>query len=171
VLGALTIQSTQERAFSDDDITSLQIMADHLAIAIQNAQLLQELESANSELLRTKTFEAIATATGEAIHWVGNKAAPIPGSARRVREDLGQLLAMFQALLAEPPETREEHAFWPLIQESFQVAGKQGLDLPTIAEELSDFDPEWLQLQGGVESILEDLYIVEQSARTILSNK
>jgi len=41
-----------------------------------------------------KTFEAIATATGEAIHWVGNKAAPIPGSVKRLREDLIYILAL-----------------------------------------------------------------------------
>ncbi|RMF49643.1 MAG: response regulator, partial [Anaerolineae bacterium] len=88
VLGAITVQSAELNAFGEDDITALQSLADQIAIAIGNAQLLQQLEAANAELLRTKTFEAIATATGEAIHWVGNKAAPIPGSAQRVREDL-----------------------------------------------------------------------------------
>jgi GAF domain-containing protein len=36
VLGAVTIQSEEEHAFSEDDITTLRIMADHLAVAIQN---------------------------------------------------------------------------------------------------------------------------------------
>ncbi len=88
-LGALTVQSDQLNAFTEEDITSLQAMADQIAIAINNAQLMFKLEAATSELVRTKTFEAIATATGEAIHWVGNKAAPIPGSVQRVRDDLG----------------------------------------------------------------------------------
>ncbi len=87
-LGALTVQSDQLNAFTEEDITSLQTMADQIAIAINNAQSMHKLEAASAELLRTKTFEAIATATGEAIHWVGNKAAPIPGSVKRVREDL-----------------------------------------------------------------------------------
>jgi len=87
-LGALTVQSDQLNAFTEEDITSLQAMADQIAIAINNAQLMSKLEVATSELVRTKTFEAIATATGEAIHWVGNKAAPIPGSVKRVLEDL-----------------------------------------------------------------------------------
>ncbi|MBE0680291.1 MAG: response regulator [Anaerolineales bacterium] len=69
-LGALTVQSDQLNAFSEDDINSLQAMAEQVAIAINNAQLMNKLESANAEILRTKTFEAIATATGEAIHWV-----------------------------------------------------------------------------------------------------
>src|SRR5512136_1234961 len=49
VLGAVTVQSVEERAFSDDDITTLQTMADHLAVAIRNAHLVKELERAHAE--------------------------------------------------------------------------------------------------------------------------
>ena len=88
VLGAVTIQSVDERAFDDDDITTLQTMADHLAVAIHNAQLLQELEEAHVQLLRTKTYEALATATTQAIHWIGNKALPITTTVARMKADL-----------------------------------------------------------------------------------
>jgi GAF domain-containing protein len=91
LIGALTVQSTTEAAFSDDDITSLQAMADHLAVAIRNAQLLKELEAAHAELVRTKTYEAIATATLEAIHWIGNKALPISAGVQRLIQDLDRL--------------------------------------------------------------------------------
>jgi GAF domain-containing protein/CheY-like chemotaxis protein len=91
LIGALTVQSTEEAAFSGDDITSLQAMADHLAVAIRNAQLLKELEAAHAELLRTKTYEALATATIEAIHWIGNKALPISAGVQRLIEDLDRL--------------------------------------------------------------------------------
>ena len=91
VIGALTVQSVEEAAFSDEDITSLQAMADQLAVAINNARLLEELEAAHAELVRTKTFEAIATATTEAIHWIGNKALPISASVGRLRDDLARL--------------------------------------------------------------------------------
>lgn len=91
VIGALTVQSTKEAAFSENDITSLQAMADQLAVAIDNARLLDELEAAHEELVRTKTFEAIATATTEAIHWIGNKALPISGSIERLQDDLSRL--------------------------------------------------------------------------------
>ncbi len=88
VLGAVTVQSTEERAFSEDDILTLQTMADHLAVAINNARLLKELERANLELLRTKTYEALATATTQAVHWIGNKALPITTTIARIQEDL-----------------------------------------------------------------------------------
>jgi len=91
IIGTLTVQSTQRDAFSEDDITSLQTMADQLAIAINNARLLEELKAAHAELVRTKTFEALATSTIEAIHWIGNKALPISTAVMRMRDDLGRL--------------------------------------------------------------------------------
>jgi signal transduction histidine kinase/DNA-binding response OmpR family regulator len=171
VLGALSVQSEEVNAFSDDDITALQALADQVAIAFNNAQLLRDLGAANRELLRTKTFEAIATATGEAIHWVGNKAAPIPSAARRVREDLTQLLAIAHVLLEEPPETRQQHPLWVVLENSLATAAEQNIDLKAIAAELATYDARQLQFLGGLESILEDLQIAEESATTILNIK
>jgi len=91
VIGAVTVQSEQEAAFSDEDVSSLQAMADQLAVALHNAHLLRALETAHAELVRTKTFEAVATATTEAIHWIGNKALPITVSVQRLREDMESL--------------------------------------------------------------------------------
>jgi signal transduction histidine kinase len=87
VLGAVTVQSTEERAFSDDDILTLQTMADQLAVAINNAYLLGELQLANEELLRAKTYEALTAATTQAIHWIGNKALPMTTAIERIRAD------------------------------------------------------------------------------------
>jgi len=87
-LGAVTIQSSEERAFSDDDITTLLTMAEHLAVAINNANLVNELKEAHSEILRTKVFEALTTATTEAIHWIGNKTLPISLTVARLREEI-----------------------------------------------------------------------------------
>jgi signal transduction histidine kinase len=171
VLGALTVQSTAVDAFSDEDSAALQTLADQVAIAINNARLLRDLSQANRELLRTKTFEAIATATGETIHWVGNKAAPIPSSARRVRDDLNQLAAALKILLDLPPEARPQHPLWAFVRQSFEAAEGQGVDFQTLADELATISPKQLQATGGLESIYEDLAIIEQSATTILNIK
>ncbi|GAB4525044.1 MAG: hypothetical protein Fur0018_09140 [Anaerolineales bacterium] len=88
ILGAVTVQSVEERAFTQDDITTLQTMVDHLAVAIKNAQNVQALKEAHAALLRTKVYEALTTATTEAIHWIGNKALPITLSIARIQEDL-----------------------------------------------------------------------------------
>ncbi|MBE0672853.1 MAG: response regulator [Anaerolineales bacterium] len=167
-LGALTVQSNQLNAFSEDDITSLQAMAEQVAIAINNAQLMNKLESANAEILRTKTFEAIATATGEAIHWVGNKAAPIPGSVKRVREDLGYLLA----LIGQIDESGlDNESLRTAVQTVKEEAGALGIDLNHILAEMSAMKPNRLQALVSVESLMEDLDIAEKSAATILDIK
>jgi signal transduction histidine kinase len=98
-IGAVTVQSIGEAAFSDDDITTLQTMADHLSVAINNARLVNELEAAHAELLQTKTFEAIANSTIEAIHWIGNKALPVLGGVDRLRDDLEQVSGVEPELL------------------------------------------------------------------------
>jgi GAF domain-containing protein len=48
-IGAMTIQSTEQAAFGDADITVMQILADQVAIAIDNAHLFAEMEAALQE--------------------------------------------------------------------------------------------------------------------------
>jgi len=50
VIGVLDVQSVQPQAFTDEDISTLQLMADQLAVAVQNARLLEVMESALKEL-------------------------------------------------------------------------------------------------------------------------
>jgi len=51
-LGALTVQSEKERAFSQEDVTQLQTMTDQLANALANARLYQASESSLAETQR-----------------------------------------------------------------------------------------------------------------------
>jgi GAF domain-containing protein len=46
ILGALDVQSTEPQAFSEEDTSTLQILAEQIAIAIQNANLFNEAEKA-----------------------------------------------------------------------------------------------------------------------------
>ena len=160
-LGALSVHSNPEEPLTEDDQAAFQTLANQAAIAINNARLLRDLNQANQELLRNKTLQAIATATGEAIHWVGNKAAPIPASARRVRDDLLEMSALFRALLASADEKTRTHPGWAAAQEVFATleAVRPAAQLPA------------KPLPLGLESILEDLDIIEQSAKTILDIK
>jgi GAF domain-containing protein/HAMP domain-containing protein len=50
VIGALDVQSKQAAAFSEEDVTVLQIMADQLAVAIENARLLQRVQESMQDL-------------------------------------------------------------------------------------------------------------------------
>jgi GAF domain-containing protein/CheY-like chemotaxis protein len=63
-IGAMTIQADRPAAFSPEDITAVQTMADQLANAIQNAQLFEETERALSETRDLyETSQAIGGAT------------------------------------------------------------------------------------------------------------
>ena len=53
MIGALDVQSREPSAFSEDDVTILQIMADQLAVAIENARLLGQVQS---QLQALETF-------------------------------------------------------------------------------------------------------------------
>jgi GAF domain-containing protein/HAMP domain-containing protein len=52
ILGVLDVQSTEGGAFTDEDVGVLQTMADQVAVAIENARLLEESQRALQELER-----------------------------------------------------------------------------------------------------------------------
>ena len=56
VIGALDVQSTEVNAFSDEDVDTLQIMADQLTNAIENARLLQNAHNRAIELEESRSF-------------------------------------------------------------------------------------------------------------------
>ncbi|MBN1877809.1 MAG: response regulator [Anaerolineae bacterium] len=170
-IGAVTVQSVEESAFDDDDIIALQVLCDQLAVAINNARLLRDLEAAHSELVRTKTYEAIATATGEAIHWVGNKAAPIPGSVARITEDVVSYLVMANRLVQSSSPEFQEHPFAQMFMLAVEQMVAHGMDLQEIEARLEDASLRRLRRVLSVESIFEDLAIIEGSAKAILNIK
>jgi GAF domain-containing protein/HAMP domain-containing protein len=85
ILGALDIQSVKDNAFSPDDIPILQVLADQLSTAVQNARMLRE------------TQEALITArkaTGEVSErgWRNLlRETEIPGYISRTHGELAQI--------------------------------------------------------------------------------
>ncbi|NIV28907.1 MAG: GAF domain-containing protein, partial [Anaerolineae bacterium] len=69
VIGVLDVQSTEEAAFSEEDVEVLQTMADQVALAIENARLLEESQ---------RTLRELQTAYGEHIRtaWEGMETPP-----------------------------------------------------------------------------------------------
>ncbi len=59
VIGALDVQSREPDAFSDEDVTALQTLADQVAVAISNARLFQQAQ---------ESLEAQRRAYGELSH-------------------------------------------------------------------------------------------------------
>jgi GAF domain-containing protein/HAMP domain-containing protein len=73
VLGALDVQSSQSSAFSEEDITVLQLVADQVAVAIDNARKFSEeaaLLEATSPLYRVSRRLAAALTTDEIVQAV-----------------------------------------------------------------------------------------------------
>lgn len=62
VIGALDVQSTEFNAFSDDDVRILQVLADQLAVAIQNATLFTRTEQS---LSRHRLLHKITSSAGQ----------------------------------------------------------------------------------------------------------
>ncbi len=50
VIGVLDVQSATPHAFTDEDINTLQLLADQLAVALNNARALEQMESALAEV-------------------------------------------------------------------------------------------------------------------------
>lgn len=164
VIGAVTVQSTQEAAFSDEDIASLQAMANQLAIALNNASQRRELEETHTELVRTKTYEAIATATGDAIHWIGNKSEPIRSSVKRIGDDVQTLLCTIaDALQDASPDIKSNPVIELLLQEATEI-NQNSPDMADTVERLKKLSPKRLARHLSFSSIEEDLQIIDEAA-------
>ncbi len=173
VVGAVTVQSVEAAAFSEEDISSLQAMANQLAIALDNARQRKALDEAHEELLRAKTYEAIATATGDAIHWIGNKAEPIGGSIDRVRHDVKLFFIAIANILNQPEimEKVEEQSIVQLILKEGAALQQNDPGMSAAVEKLNNFPLGKLEKRLSIHSTLDDLEIVEDSARLIMKVK
>jgi GAF domain-containing protein len=67
IFGALDVQSTESQAFSEEDISTLQILAEQIATAIQNANLFNEAKNA-LEALRAGYAEISRGAWNKILH-------------------------------------------------------------------------------------------------------
>lgn len=170
VTGAVTVQSVESAAFSDEDISSLQAMANQLAIAIDNARQRRELEEAHAELLRTKTFEVIATATGDAIHWIGNKAEPIGDAIKRIRDDL-QLLTSVSAEMTRQNQEFINHPVAQLLQKAAASIQRSHPEMIGEVTKLMTLPTDKIERRLSLASIFEDLEIIEEAGRLIMKVK
>ena len=84
IIGALDVQSKEESAFDEEDATVLQTMADQLAIAIENARLLQETQQTVHEL-SAAAAEMLAVATQQ-MSSAGEQSAAISQTTTTVEE-------------------------------------------------------------------------------------
>ncbi len=105
VIGALDVQSTEEAAFTKDDVAVLQTMADQLANAIENARLFQQVEE-SLEAERRAYGELTHQAWKELLHTRPDLEARydpqgILSADGRWREDMEQVVRRGETVLGE----------------------------------------------------------------------
>ena len=168
VLGAVTVQSVEERAFSEDDITTLLTMAEHLAVAINNARALAELKEAHAEILRNRVFEALTTVTTEAIHWIGNKTLPITMTVARLQEETAEGKVDIASLREDLDMIAESAAQITEVKEQLIGAVREARPRPVLLEDVLQTAVHARALDAGllhVEIDPEAAYVIADSTQ------
>ncbi|RME37692.1 MAG: GAF domain-containing protein, partial [Thermoflexia bacterium] len=156
VIGAMTIQSDRPAAFTEEDITALQTMADQLATAIENARLFAETSQTLTET--RELFEA-SRAIGAATS-VSQVAQALVQYAARTDLNLARVL------LLEPSGDQPTHV---VMAEHWSADGRPvhpyGTRLPLADFGLRSF------IQPGEVFTVDDIYAdprMDAQARTLL---
>ncbi|MCS6776162.1 MAG: GAF domain-containing protein [Chloroherpetonaceae bacterium] len=88
-VGVLGVYSVcRQKQFSEVDLEHLQIVANHIAIAIENNRLYQALEEQREQLLRAQKMESIGRLAGGIAHDFNNLLTAVLGYAELIAEAL-----------------------------------------------------------------------------------
>lgn len=91
-IGAFSIYTTDERTFSDWDKRLLSVLANHAAIAIRDAEILESLREARERQAVTEAFAAVGDIAANLLHRLNNQIGTIPvrvqGIEAKCREEL-----------------------------------------------------------------------------------
>jgi GAF domain-containing protein len=115
VLGAMSVQSTQETAFDELDVAVLQTMTDQVAVAIDNARLfsqtetmLEEVQSVQRRYLDQAWQDFMATRPVSKIDYTQPGTEPRGGDA--LYEARRQAMALGQTTISEPQKEGDDGA-------------------------------------------------------------
>lgn len=157
ILGVLDVQSTEPRAFSEDDIATLQILAEQIAVAIQNANLFSEtakaLETARAtygeisreawnKILRSQTAIGFLATPPATVQITGDKAEPVINRAIVS----GDLILGEDGLTISVPVKIRGQVIGAIRLKKSEIADAWTQDETNLAISLSD------QLSGALES-------------------
>jgi GAF domain-containing protein len=136
IIGALDAQSTEQSAFSQEDIALLSTLADQVAIAIENARLfsetrraLENVQAAQREYLRTEWSHVTGTRQnigyeyrqGEIIPMVAS--ADSPGAASKDQKSDGKRHGKSALELAAQPGEDGSLQLWAQLEEIASSTG------------------------------------------------
>lgn len=162
LLGALDVQSTQVGAFSEQDVETMKVLADQVAIAVSNARLVQRAQEL-LEAERRAYSQITRRAWGDTL-----RSLPQPG-IRRDRDGLHSLapedLRFTRLEAAEDPHSADPRLLRLEIRARDQRIGVLQARKPQTA---APWSPEEIEL---LEGISEPLSTALESARTYMQNR
>ncbi|MGC9397603.1 MAG: GAF domain-containing protein [Anaerolineae bacterium] len=154
VIGVLDLQSREAEAFTEDTVAVLQLVADQLAVAIENARLLEEMQA---------TVQELTAASGQFTREAWRRAVEGEGRARGYRYDRVAVAPLPQdgdELL--PTEQTDDTLSVPLKLRE-QVIGKVNLRFADeqVSPEVAEF----------VEGVAERLVLSMENARLLEASR
>jgi len=157
ILGVLDVQSTEPKAFNDDDVSTLQILAEQIAVAIQNANLFSDaakaLDSARatygqmsreawSKMLRTQAKIGFLATPPTTIQIQSDEVEPVISRAI----ETGDLILGSDSLTISVPVKIRGQVIGAIRLKKAEIAEAWTQDETNLAISLSD------QLSGALES-------------------
>jgi GAF domain-containing protein/HAMP domain-containing protein len=178
-IGALDIQAEVESAFSEQDIKVFQLLADQLAAAIENAELVQQVEKTYAELdnaYRLQTQNVWKTTISEQEHpayeYDGIQARPVP--RQLPKHLLGQLERGEPIFYKEEGrnDSREKNVLMVPLMVLNQVIGVIGLERENPNHAWTDEEISIAQAAANRAGItLENARLLEESQRRALKER
>ncbi|RME51174.1 MAG: GAF domain-containing protein [Caldilineae bacterium] len=141
VIGVLDVQSDQPNTFGQADIATLQILADQLANAIENARLYRELKQTYTDLKQTKSL--VASRTALALMGMANNVwrHSIENYALTIKEQVQLMHSDLQNLLPTPLPDRLQNRLATIERQVCKIQ-KKPLTPPLSSEEgVEPFSP------------------------------
>jgi PAS domain S-box-containing protein len=168
VMGAMTIQSDQPAAFSAEDITVLQSMADQISNAVENARLyeqartaLQEVDAINRRLTGEAWDTYLRQQTGREVIWLADDDTTAPEPLAQLDEQLttGEI-----TVEPDPDDESEATVTAPILLRG-QPIGALRLRTP-LSEWSEDTQVMLSDITGHIAQAVENARLIEQTQRT-----
>lgn len=109
-VGVVTVQSFQKHAYNDYHLNLLRNLAAYIAIAVDNAQALEDLKATQVQLVQAEKMASLGQLAAGIAHEINNPINYIANSVRPLRQDLTDLQAIVHSLtpLQEQPLLTDE---------------------------------------------------------------
>ena len=173
--GALDIQANIPNAFNEDDIQTLQILADLLAASIENVQLIQKVEEALSEITRVNRAQTQqawqTTAIRKELSALEYDGIQIRAMPQNLPADLQVKLENGQPILTHREDTARSLLLVPLVVLN-QTIGVLGLEKDDAARTWTDEEITIAQAAANRAALtLENARLLEESQKRAIKER